>query len=214
MLKKSHNIYGCKKCDKTFTYRMDLKTHIKEEHSKTFKCKSCDETFEARWILEVHMKDHEARKEFKCEICNKEFFLKWRLNQHKRGHDENERRFCHYFNNNKTCPYEEIGCKFRHEISENCYFGKSCKNYLCQFKHESVQEVLDNSHLIEGIGDKGDKTEEVLDKSEKHLHTSSFLTSTPKKTINQCEECMDTSECTECIVKHMLGQHGAKTTFF
>ena len=48
MLKKSHNIYGCKKCDKTFTYRMDLKTHIKEEHSKTFKCKSCDETFEAR----------------------------------------------------------------------------------------------------------------------------------------------------------------------
>ena len=43
----------------------------------------------------------------------------------------------------------------------------------------------------------------------------SFLTSTPKRSFIRCEECMNKSECAECIVNHMLGRHGsAKTSFF
>ena len=42
---------------------------------------------------------------------------------------------CHYFNNSKICPIEDIGCKFAHEDSEKCYFFDRCRNQLCQFKH-------------------------------------------------------------------------------
>ena len=50
------------------------------------------------------------------------------------------KKFCHFFNNGKTCPYEKIGCKFLHQPSATCYFGEKCKNKLCQYRHI----VLDN----------------------------------------------------------------------
>ena len=35
----------------------------------------------------------------------------------------------------------------------------------------------------------------------------SFCTSTPKSGFDRCEECLDKSECTDCIVKHVLRKH-------
>ena len=73
------------------------------------------------------MKTHiETSKEFKCSTCDKEFFLQWRLNQHIKGHAEKERKFCHYFNNFKSCPFEEIGCRFNHDHAAFCKFEKLC----------------------------------------------------------------------------------------
>ena len=43
--------------------------------------------------------------------------------------------FCHYFNNEKDCPFEEE-CIFVHEESEICKFGKACERILCMYKHE------------------------------------------------------------------------------
>ena len=42
---------------------------------------------------------------------------------------------CHYYNNAKKCPFEEVGCKFVHEASEKCFFLNTCSNQLCQFQH-------------------------------------------------------------------------------
>ena len=41
----------------------------------------------------------------------------------------------------------------------------------------------------------------------------SFHTSTPKS--DGCDECMNRSECADCIVRHMLGKHdgGRKQIF-
>ena len=36
--------------------------------------------------------------------------------------------------------------------------------------------------------------------------TFSFYTSTPMST--NCENCLNRSECVDCIVKHVLGRHG------
>ena len=41
----------------------------------------------------------------------------------------------HYFNNGKNCPFEENGCRYKHEHSDICSYGALCKNLLCQYKH-------------------------------------------------------------------------------
>ena len=35
----------------------------------------------------------------------------------------------------------------------------------------------------------------------------SFCTSTPKSEFDRCDECLDKSECVDCIVKHVLRKH-------
>ena len=47
---------------------------------------------------------------FKCEKCDKSFVLKWRLRKHLSGHEAEA--FCYYFDNEKECPFDKIGCKF------------------------------------------------------------------------------------------------------
>ena len=58
---------------------------------------------------------------------------------------------CHYFNNEKLCPFEEIGCMFRHAESKNCRFKQLCKIKLCQFQHKD-QECSENGTLDEKAG--------------------------------------------------------------
>ena len=132
----SKESFKCRECEEIYSKKGDLRLHVKECHAITFKCKICDGTFDLRWKLENHLKEeHETRKEFKCDICSKEFVMKWRLNRHVRAHSDIDQKFCHYYNNEKNCPYEEVGCKFQHEQSEMCNSGRMCKSYLCQFRH-------------------------------------------------------------------------------
>ena len=174
-------IFNCKECDKNFNDKRYLKTHIEEFHKKIYKCKDCDEDFDSRWKLETHMQDHEAPKEFKCTQCDKEFYLKWRLNQHIVGHIEPVRKCCHYFNNHKVCPFESNGCKFRHEVSSVCCFGKSCTRHMCPFRHDvevsqgtiNKATVDNNIEVIQndGINDQNDNDkskalEEALERIE------------------------------------------------
>ena len=63
--------------------------------------------------------------------------MKWRLDKHNKAHEMLNVKFCHYLNNNKVCPFEEIGCKFKHSIAKECRLQKQCRNKLCQFKHSS-----------------------------------------------------------------------------
>ena len=67
--------------------------------------------------------------------------LEWRLKKHREGHGNDSQKYCHYFNNQKSCPFEEIGCMFKHEDSPICFFGPKCENRLCQFKHK---DIIDN----------------------------------------------------------------------
>ena len=39
-----------------------------------------------------------------------------------------------------------------------------------------------------------------------------FQASTPNKTISECEDCNDQSECVECIVKRVRKGHGDEIT--
>ena len=50
-------------------------------------------------------------------------------------HTESRIRACHYYNNNKHCPFEDLGCMFAHKLSEIFKYGKHCKIRLCSFQH-------------------------------------------------------------------------------
>ena len=54
--------------------------------------------------------NHDLVEKFQCEQYDKTFVLEWRLMKHKRIHKEKNITNCHYFNNKKECPFEEIGC--------------------------------------------------------------------------------------------------------
>ena len=49
---------------------------------------------------------------------------------------EGSARHCNYFNNDKRCPYESIGCMFQHERFGKCPKTK-CHEKLRQFEHEN-----------------------------------------------------------------------------
>ena len=140
-------IFDCKKCGECFSDKRDLKNHIKGNHSKEYKCKICEKVFCESWSLELHSKSHEEIVPFKCNTCSKQFYSNWRLSKHVLSHGE-KGRFCHYFNNGKTCPYEEIGCKFKHEVSNNCRYDNLCHIRLCQFKHSPVSQVKQNDKEV------------------------------------------------------------------
>ena len=143
----------CNDCDKIYNDKKSLKLHIKDKHLGDFHCDTCDKIFEVRYKLENHMKEHKSRNRFKCEQCDQEFYLKWRLNQHKKGHKDKKRNFCHFFNNEDKCPYVELGCKFKHEVSEFCKLGRWCRKRLCKYRHKfddvDIRELYDDVDVVE-----------------------------------------------------------------
>jgi Ran GTPase-activating protein (RanGAP) involved in mRNA processing and transport len=102
------------------------------------------------------MNSHQKEKNFQCKECGKEFHLKWRLNKHLAGHKTSE-RFCHFFNNEKDCPYAEIGCMFIHTESPNCMYQDKCLNPMCQYRHNKILD--DKNKTINEVGDNDDQND-------------------------------------------------------
>ena len=133
----------CDLCEIKFSSKGLLKQHKREIHGRDLECKYCDEKFKQVWMLEVHLKLHKDAEDFECNVCKKTFQSKWRLSKHKDMHNNLNTKRCHYFNNEKLCPYQEVGCMFLHEPSEVCRFGSICTNRFCPFQHKSLERKKD-----------------------------------------------------------------------
>ena len=99
-----------------------------------------------------------------------------------RLHEETNIKHCHYYNNDKFCPYEELGCKFLNTVAEICEFGSKCTRRLCPYRHDrsrSTQNDIDN-RTVDDESEMDDNSAPDLDK---------FVTSTRRKENFQCEEC-------------------------
>ena len=157
--------------------------------------------------LELHIRSkHEKVEEYECDLCEKRFVLKWRMVKHQESHRDTGRKKCHYFNNRKTCPFDEIGCMFAHETSEVCRFDKICKNKLCPFQHtitEQEKQNNDKEKIETNVTEEFNITDS--DDHEIEMEQCNFKTSTPKKRKDECEDCANQSECVECIVKRYEG---------
>ena len=134
------NEFTCKMCEHSFKSKYVLGKHMKSEHPLNIKCSYCDSTFEATIELEKHMHELHGTKALKCNQCEAKFFSKWRLNKHMEMHQSTIIRNCYYFNSGIQCPFEKIGCKFKHVLSEKCKYGDRCEKAKCQFGHRKTKQ--------------------------------------------------------------------------
>ena len=141
----------CNRCDKVFDSEKNLKLHIAEIHTQRIQCSSCEKSFHKNYELESHIKTfHKEVKEYECDKCEKKFVLNWRLKKHKNIHTNGGQsvKSCHYFNNKKECPFENIGCMFAHVQSIMCKYNKACRKKLCSFRPDLVQKDNESTEII------------------------------------------------------------------
>ena len=121
--------------------RNDLKNHYKRNHDAI--SIKCNTNFSQNCDLELHLQsEHNTEKKFKCDKCEMRFVLKWRLQKHAGIHEEkniSNMKYCHYFNNNRKCPFETLGCMFKHENTPQCRYIGKCYKDLCPFKHNQKE---------------------------------------------------------------------------
>ena len=87
--------------------------------------------------------------------------------KHGEMHTETK-KCCHFFNNDKTCPYEAIGCMFHHSQAGACK-QSICTNNLCQFEHpKEVIEEEGAQNVIEEM------SEEDMGENDCHLCSAKF----------------------------------------
>ena len=119
--------------------------------------------------------------------------MEWRLKRHLRGHRDVNRKFCHYFNNGKVCPFYESGCKFRHEHSEVCFYGQSCTNHLCQYQHNEIKTHSDEKNN-ESIGKVTTDAEEEVQKLNDELDKANETMNILKDDLVDKAEKLDTAQ--------------------
>ena len=107
----------------------------KKMKKKLIQCDYCDKKLGSVIALEEHMKEEHASCTFNCNECDLAYYSEWRLKKHLKSHGKENMRHCYYFNSNKMCPFEELGCKFLHKYSAVCKNGDQCSSHMCQFKH-------------------------------------------------------------------------------
>ena len=95
---------------------------------------------------------------------------------------------CTYFEANTICPFEELGCKFKHDVHIKDTYDEKDDMTMDKIDNTNDEESLSNASTSEKVG-----------------KTISFQTSTPKSV--SCKECVNKTECTYCFARHMLGLH-------
>lgn len=142
-LKSLETGFKCNKCDENLANSTAVKKHKTTESPSIFKCEQCRKVFDQEWKLCSHLK---LCKMNGCDQCDKSFKCLELKKKHVLISHENHKIYCHFFNNAKTCPYEEE-CVFLHENSGNCKYGYSCDRNYCMFKH-AKKEDREHSDIV------------------------------------------------------------------
>ena len=141
--------FQCNKCNKNFENIDDFQKH---KESKTcdakpypYHCEKCDLLFTSEKQLTTHQDKH---GNFECEKCEKIFTFEGVLEKHITAVHGEMKIYCHYYNNNQECPFQNE-CIFAHLSSKECVYGNECERFYCMFRHEK--------HFQESEEDKEDK---------------------------------------------------------
>ena len=111
-------------------------------------------------------------------------------------------KYCYYYNNDKFCPYDELGCKFRHEVSIPCKF-RECKNILCQFRHnvdKAIKEIVPCELIT-----LSEESTIVVEPDEANQNTT--LEDDEKEWKFACQYCTYTNVDEDVFDKHMEEVH-------
>ena len=159
---KANPSFICRLCDQECDSVKDLQEHKIEQHSTDgeFKCDECEKLFNSKNQLEKHEKIHEK---FECEYCDKIFNYEGVLERHIEAVHTDSIIFCHYYNNDKDCPFGDV-CIFEHDEAENCKYGKACERRMCMYSHTDEED--ENESDEDNVNDDLDvaKLKPVLEK--------------------------------------------------
>ena len=156
-----------------------MKKHKSNKRSdiEIFKCLECNKEFNEEWKMSAHLKLHQK---YKCDQCEKTFKYLDVKTKHVQVKHQNAKLYCHYFNNRKTCPYEDE-CVFLHEHSKLCKYGDECERTYCMFQHEE-NDVIDeenvnkeeNMNVEENVNEKENVNEEENVFEEENVNEKNF----------------------------------------
>ena len=96
--------------------------------------------FDEKWKFKAHKK---TCKQYSCDQCDKIYKTENTHEKHTKIAHEQIKIYCHYFNNEKPCPYNEE-CIFIHEKTDVCKYGENCGRTLCMFQHEESEDSSDS----------------------------------------------------------------------
>ena len=104
--KQRKNNFKCRNCGDRLESLRELKKHKEEGCSSSeLKCDECDKCFKDEDKLQEHTEKKHVK--FDCDECENFFKYEAVLIKHKEAAHENVELFCHYFNNDKDCPFED-----------------------------------------------------------------------------------------------------------
>ena len=76
--------FKCDQCEKEFSSKSNLNTHIKTHNSAVQKCNQCGKTYTTETNLKRHIAHMHSEKRLECDECEKRFSTISRLNSHKK----------------------------------------------------------------------------------------------------------------------------------
>ena len=214
--RKKNVIFKCKNCGDKFENVKEFQKHKQENKSchGTFQCDECEKTFKIKQQLEDHVKIH---TKYPCDDCDKVFNYEVTLQRHVEAAHESCELFCHYYNNNKDCPYNDQ-CVFIHEESDECKYGKACERMLCMFKHDESDDEAESDDDEEDSEDEEEEDEdetvdEIKPSLEKVRDALEKINALLKKVSPnfKCQHCEFEGKNQNGLNMHMKSKHPNKS---
>ena len=160
MVENMKKTFVCTICNKSFTTRFSLKTHmVIHADLKPFECpyEGCNKCFRTKSTLNTHISlIHTVEKDYICSACGKAYSKPWLLKQHERRHHIVQRCQCKHCSKSFTYPYQvrlpvdEIISQLKNHIMVK---HEGIKAYTCsyegcnkQFSSKSSLRVHELSH--------------------------------------------------------------------
>ena len=223
---KKISSFKCDKCGEEFETLWNLNSH-KKNHAPSndmLRCDVCERLFNEEWKLSAHIKTHEK---YACNQCEKTFKNLDVKGKHVKISHEDVKIFCHFFNNNLECPYNEE-CIFIHKDSEMCRYGATCERKKCMYKHGDNDD--DENDEVETDGEENDDDDQAdktfvnpfRSNSRESLHDNDE-SENPKneelKNINvqdsgeelfKCELCIFETKDSKRFKRHKFENHSVK----
>ena len=136
--------FNCNYCDHKLKSRKEIRKHLQIEHGKgKYSCDKCGQSSVWKVNLRQHMaeKHNENQRDTQTKVRDRPKHQQQIQMRPEQSENQNrKKRYCHYWN--KGFCEKGVFCKYAHESSPFCKYGKECRTYRCGFFHKLSPELV------------------------------------------------------------------------
>ncbi|KAJ1121416.1 hypothetical protein NDU88_009525 [Pleurodeles waltl] len=199
-LRKPH---ACTECDKRFTLKSKLISHLKiHTGERPFTCSECGKTFRDTILLRKHQLIHTEEKPYSCSECGKTFSVKGYLFRHQKIHTGKKPHLC------KVCGrgFTHASTRIKHEQTHAGLKPHKCEE--CGKAFSDMSSVL--KHQLTHTGEKPFSCTECGKSFGRSCHLIRHLKMHTGELPYVCGECGQSFADASSLTKHRLSHTGAK----